>query len=320
VQAVNAVSSAALDALYSAAIDGFLGQDRPERDANIIFSARTSAVIRAKLKSHVLDSSQFGVGRVACVSPPLTVQDTQTAVGDSSPGVGATRTERVFYSWPGALTFVPEAANIAIAKADGGTTVDGILDVQGDGWLAAVCSNLPPERNPGQGAEPVPTVMSPVLGIQRGVPSLTMGEYIIMRQAGVAGLRIDRTVGPIFQSGITSSLVSGQKNIARRRIADFIEDSLAQSLVPLSKLPLTDGLKDAVAGQTVAFMDSLLSPNNPAAQRIKDYQVDRNSGNTPDSEAQGIYVVIVNVRSLASADFIVVQAQVGEGVVIVKAL
>lgn len=319
-QASNAVSSASLDALYSSSIDSYLGQDSPERDVNLVYAARTSTVIRAKLKSHASDSSQFGVGRVAIVSPPLTVQDTSTATGDASPGVGATRSERVFYSWPGALTFIPEAANVALAKANGGTTLDGILDVQGDGWLTAVCSNLPPERNPGQGAEPVPTVMSPVLGIQRGVPSLTMQDYIVMRQRGVAGLRIDRTVGPIFQSGITSSLVLGQKNIARRRMADFIEDSLAQAILPLSKLPLTDDLKDSTVSVIEAFMLSLLSPNNPPAQRISDYQTDRQSGNTPDLEAQGIFVVIVNVRSLASADFFVIQASVGEGVVIVKSL
>src|SRR5262249_7545595 len=141
-------------------------------------------------------------------------------------------------SWPGARTFVPEAVNISVAVASGPPTTDGVLDVPGDGWLTAVCSNLPPERNPGQAGPPVPDTSSPVLGLQRGVTGLTVNDYIVMRQQGVAGLIIDRTFGPQFQSGITSSLILGQKNINRRRMADFIEDSVAQALVQFTKLPL----------------------------------------------------------------------------------
>ena len=50
-----------------------------------------------------------------------------------------------------------------------------------------------------------------------------------------------------------------------------------------------------------------------------DYSVDDKSGNTPDLEAQGIYVVIGKVRTLASADFIVFQTSIGEGVVVTTA-
>lgn len=318
VQGANPVNVAGLDALYSTAIDAFLSQDLPEREVNIIGSSRSSTVIRAKLKSHVLDASSVGVGRSAVVSPPLSTQNIAVASGDVAPGVGATRDERVWYAWPGAQTFVPEAVNSSIAKANGGTTTDGILDVQGDMWLGAVCSNLPPERNPGQAAPPVPDVLAPVLGLQRGVVGLGINQYITLRQRGVVGLRIDRTVGPIFQSGVTSSLISGQKNISRRRMADFVEDSLAQRLVQFAKLPLTQSLKDAAVGETVAFLNQLLSPNNPAAQRINDFEVDPASGNTPDMEAQGIFVIIVRVRTLPSADFIVLQAEVGENVRIVR--
>ena len=137
-----------------------------------------------------------------------------------------------------------------------------------------------------------------------------------LRQNGICGLRNDRVSGFIFQSGVTTSLVSGQKNINRRRMADFIEDSVAQSLVPMSKLPLTNSLKDAMTGQVDAFLTQLKSDNNPAAQRIVDYSVDDQSGNTPDLEARGIFVIIARVRTLATADFIVLQAEIGEGVVI----
>ena len=319
VQAPNAVNDATIDALYVTAIAGQLQDVFPARDINIVFSARTSSTIRAGLKTHILNASAVGLGRVACISPPLTTVSASSALADADPGVGANRHERVIYSWPGAQTFVPEAVSIALGTADGLTTDGGILDTRGDGWMASVLSNLPPERNPGQAGPPVDLVLSPVLGLQRGLTNLTMGDYINMRAQGIAGLRMDRTAGPIFQSGITTSLVSGQKNIARRRMADFIQDSVARSIVVFTKQPLTTRLKDEIVGQIDSFLNILKSPSNPPAQRIVDYQIDDKSGNTPELEAKGIFVVIGRVRTLASADFIVFQTEIGEGVAITSA-
>lgn len=314
IQAPNVASSSSLDALYDTAIEALLGEELPQREVNIVYSARTSATIRNKLKSHVLVSSSLGVGRRAILSPPLDTLSKVTVQGDSSPGVGATRHERVDYSWPGSTTFVPEAVGFSIATADGLTTTDGILDVPGDGWLSAVESNLAPERNPGQAGAPVPEILSPILGLQRGVSGLMMSDYINFRAKGIAALRIDRTVGPIFQSGITSSLISGEKNINRRRMADFIEDSLAQRLVQFAKLPLTNQLKDGAAAEVNAFLNELLSPNNPAAQRIAAFEVDTKSGNSRELAARNIFVIIARAQMVPTGDFIVIQAEVSESV------
>jgi hypothetical protein len=316
VQGINAPASAGIDALYATAIDALLADADPARSVNILVAARKSAVIRSKLKSHVETASSQGIGRSAVLSPDLGTVLLTTVLGDTDPGVGANRSERVDYAWPGVKMFVPEAVNFRLKTADVNTTIDGILDDSTDFWLASVMSNLPPERNPGQAGPPVPEVMAPVLGMQRGLaPSaLGIGEYIQLRDKGVVAVRFDRTAGPIFQSGVTTSLISGQKNINRRRMADFIEDSLAERLVQFSKLPLTAALKDQMVGETVAFLNELLSPNNPPAQRIVDFQVDDKSGNTKELEAKGIFVLIVRVRTLATADFIVLQAEIGEGV------
>jgi len=319
VQGINPAASASLQALYATALDALLSGDSPIRDTNIVVSSRKDSVIRTLLKTHVLASSQRGRGRVAVISPDLAQYTAQAVTVSASPGVGATRHERVIYAWPGEQTYIPEAVNYRITGADGNKTVDGILDISADFRLASVMSNLAPERNPGQAADPVPAIMSTVLGIQRGVSGLGIDEYTSLRAAGVVALRIDRTSGPIFQSGITSSLVSGEKNIFRRRMADFIEDSLAERLVQFSKLPLTQQLKDGSVAETVAFLDDLLSPDNPSAQRIDAYQVDDKAGNTPALTAKGIYVIIVRVRLTPTSDFIVLQAEIGESVVIQQA-
>ena len=314
VQAPNAVSHAKLTALYSTAIDALLTDDLPARDVNIVVAARHNSDIRTKLKSHVLTASTQGVGRVAVVSPELTTLSIDTVVGDSDPGVGANRNERIFYDWPGALTFIPEAVGFNMKGADGKLYADGNIDTHFDAWMASILSVLAPERNPGQAAPPIPVILAPVKGVQRGVTKLQIGDYTLLRQRGVAALRIDRMVGPIVQSGITSSLISGEKNINRRRMADFLEDSMAQRLVAFSKLPLTPALKDTIVGEMDAFLAGLLSINNPPAQRIAGYIIDDKSGNTPDLEAKGIFVAIAKVRTLATADFIVLQVEAGEGV------
>jgi len=316
VQQANAPNHAEIDALYTLAFAGLAQDVAPARDINIVFSSRGSSTIRNAVKTHVLNTSGVGLGRMGCISPNLQTTTPSAAQGDSDPGVGANRDERIIYCWPGVQTFVPEAAGLAVGTADGLNTTDGILDVPSDGWMAAVLSNLPPERNPGQSGEPVTTVLSPVVGLQRGLANLQVGDYTNCRARGIAAPRIDRTDGPVFQSGITTSLVAGQKNINRRRMADFIQDSVSAALTSFSKQPLTTGLKDSATGEVDTFLNGLLSPNNPPAQRIAAYSVDDKSGNTDALEAQGIFVIIGRVRTLATADFIVFQTEIGEGVVI----
>lgn len=316
VQAANAANHASLDALYATAIDALAQDTAPARDINILFSSRLSSTLRTKLRSHVLAASETGLGRMALIAPGLQTVSTAAAIADADPGVGANRNERVIYCWPGIQSSVPEAVGYTLGTADGLTTADGILDDRADGWMASVLSNLAPERNPGQAGAPVSTVMAPVLAFQHGLSTLAVGDYIQLRASGVAAIRNDRTSGFLFQSGITTSLTSGQTNINRRRMADFLQDSISQRLTAFSKQPLTQALKDAITGEVDAFLNGLKSPNNPAAQRIVDYQVDDVSGNTPALEAQGIFVVIARVRTLATADFIVLQSEVGESVVV----
>jgi hypothetical protein len=319
VQGPNAASASGLDALYATAIDSLLTDDAPAREVNILWSARKSAAIRTKLKAHALAASAIGIGRTVILSPSLTTLTLAATAADTDPGVGGSRDERVFYSWPGVRHLVPEAVNASLVTSDGKTTTDGVLDDTADGWLASVLSNLAPERNPGQVADPVPTVLAPVAGFQRGAPVMGMNEYIQMRSVGICGLRRDQAYGFFFQSGVTTSQTSGQKNINRRRTADFIQDSISRRLLAFSKLPLSNQLKDGARGEVEAFLEELLSPNNAAAQRIAAYEVDVKSGNTPDLEAKGIFVIIVRVRMMATADFIVLQAEVGENVTITSA-
>lgn len=319
VQAPNAANNATLDALYGSAIDAFLLDGSPQNTVNVVYSARTSTNIRAKLRQHVIDASANGIGRMACISPELITTEAQ-AVADVDPGVAATRAERAVYCWPGLQSYIPEAVGVAVKGADGNTYLDGMLDDQSAGWIASIFSLLVPERNPGQAPSPVQDVMVNVAGFQRGISGLGLPDYILFKQRGICAPRFDPDIGWfVFQSGVTSSITKGQTEINRRRMADFIEDSLAAILAPFAKLPLSNATRDDEVGELDAFLEGLKSPNNPPAQRIIDYTIDDKSGNTPAQLAAGIFIVIARVQMIAMQNSIVVQVSVSPDAITVTA-
>lgn len=321
VQAENAPTTSDLEALYTECFEALLEDAAPVREISVLIAARTSAAIRTAMKTHVITASSQGRGRMAVIAPSLDMVSKNIAVGNTADGVGYARDERVIYCWPGVQTSISAAVNSNIKKADGTLTDTGILDVRSDAYMASILSNLAAERNPGQTTDPVPLCLGPVLSFQSGLPGpgFNMADYINFRSYGVAAIRFERGATKTFQSGITTSLDAARKNINRRRMADEIQDALAQAYEKYNKLPLTTTLKDAIDTETVAYLNSLLSPNNPAAQRIEAYSVDSKSGNTPELNAAGIYVVVVKVRMLGMSDSIVLQAEVGPTVTVTAA-
>jgi hypothetical protein len=314
---INRAGTAQIDARYQAAIAAMLQVQAPASHIDIVLSARKRPTIRSTIKTHCLVATSQGLTRRGIVSPGFNeVSSTAGAIAASDPGVGGMRNERIDYSWPGAITSIPQAVGFNIAGADGSVVTDGTIDTTGDGWLAAIESNLPPENNPGQIAPPVDEVLSPILGYARGTPLLGIQDYTAMKAAGVAGLFNDPDVGWQIESGITTSLIAAEVPIARARMADFIEDSINVALKPYTKLNQTTLLVETEFSLIVGFLESLKSPNNPAAQRIIDYSVFTDLTN----EASGVTQFNINVQLLNSQNNLVLQTNIGMGVVITKAV
>lgn len=316
VHAPNLAANSLLRSRYLAAFDALLNDDVPESEVSVLISARKDATIQAYQRLHVLNASQRGMTRTTVISPKLTTLTKSTILGSAAPGVGgsgggAVRHERVIYSWPGVKTFIPELVGVSVATSDGLTTDDGIVDTTGDTWIAALMSVLPPENNIGQAMEPVPTIFSPIISYQRGTPPLDMNDYILFKQYGVAAFRMDRTMGPVIQSGVTTSQTTGEYNLNRRRMADFIQDSLAARYNQLAKMVARQSIKDTLLSETDAFLSDLLAEGNPDAQRIAGYSIDDKTLNTQSLAAQGIYVIKIVVQMLQTLDTIVLASEVG---------
>jgi hypothetical protein len=222
----------------------------------------------------------------------------------------------VVYAFPGARTFVPQIATRGTAGGTG-FTADGRIDVGFDTWVASTMSQLNPEENPGQQT----SYMSEIVGIEAGnadVADMTIADYKAFKLAGIAALRM-ADEGAIIQSGKTSvnpTTYPSLQNINRRRMADFIQDTLAQRTNAYSKKLSTRLRRKLVAGEIRGFLAQLKSENNESAQRIDDYSVDTKSGNTPELLAAGLFKIIVRVKTLASLDVIVLDTTIGESVTI----
>jgi hypothetical protein len=188
-----------------------------------------------------------------------------------------------------------------------------------DGFVASLLNNLPPERNIGEPttllsaiSEFAPQVL---VGADVQPDNYTINDYITFKASGVMALIFDRdNLLWQVQSDVTAD--PAKPSSKRRMMADFLQDSMKVVVAPYVKKLALDERVDQITAQLDAFLESLLSSNNPAFQRIKGYSIDPNGGNTDELNGAGIFVWLVKVRTLASLDDIVLGVTVGESVVI----
>lgn len=301
-----ALSESQIDAQYAIALatgSSTTSVSSIAKVTNVIWSARHSNAVRRSLRTNAIYASANGCfGRVACISPPLNTKSSD-AVGNAEPGVGALRDERVIYCYVGFNVFVPP---IALRGTAGGAgfTASGNIDQTSDGWMASILSQLNPEENPGQDTP----FTSAANGIETGanVQGFDMTDYVHFKSKGIAAARFDADAGEmIFQSGITSVdpvTAPALTTIARRRMDDFIGDSIAAFATRFGKKLMTRSRRIAFRKGISAFLNGLLSPTNPDAQRIGGYTVTDKGLNTQDSLSRGLYKIRVDVQTLPSFD------------------
>lgn len=322
---LTVLTSGQIDTAYEAAIDSSLPGEEAVDDVTIIASARTSTAIRARLLVNVTDSSSVGRGRVGLIRPPIGTLPASATSG-VDPGVGVTRSDRIFYCYPHFEQRIPELATL-----DPNETISSAnILIGADAAMATILSVLPSEENPGQSTKEFNNNQSLISFIRKledgltavGQPTkFTLPNYISFKAAGIAALRRDGDIAEwVFQSGVTSvdpQVDPGRITIKRRRMADEIQDSSAAIAKRFSKKLRTTARFNGLVGELTDYYELLLSPNNDAQQRISEYGIDTKSGNSEELQAAGITVIIVQVRLLDSLDVIVIQTEIGEGVVVV---
>lgn len=306
------LTEAQLDAAYLTAIATTIAIDKPVREVNVIAAARRSNAIRGALKTNAIDASANGCrGRVAVVSPPLGT--TTRALARSTtvqPGVGAYRSDRVWYAFPGVRQFIPRIAARGLAGGTG-FTADGVIDVPFDKAVASLSSCLPPEENIGQETE----FLDWIVGLEANntdVQTLTIDDYKAFKRSGIMAPNVLGVV--TIQSAVTSVDPvdkPGRVQANRRAFADYLLDSMGEFSRPWSKLLATVRRRGQLVGQLNAFVQDLVR-----LERAEQGLVDGKSGNTPASLARGVFWIKVKVRMIPAMLDIVIDGEIGENVVV----
>ena len=302
-----ALTPAQLDAAYVTAIEATRSPNTAAREVTVSLCAYRSPIVINAMRLNAIDASDEGsFGRVY-VTDALQGTTLAQAIAD----VANYRRDRVVYAWPNWSIYVNEIAEVGTAGGVG-FTEDGIIDIGASGPLAYIMSAINPEENDCQDTG----LLAFLLGIEDTVAELNEAAYIALKAAGICAPRIDQQGNYVYQSDVTSELTAGRTTIKRRKMADFIQDSLTAAALPYAKKLATDSRRAGVEGSFNSFLEGLLSPLNPQNQRISAYGIKDVSADNPDLEALGIFVYQTQVRQLPSMDAIVIDTQIGEGVVV----
>jgi len=159
-----------------------------------------------------------------------------------------------------------------------------------------------------------------VLGLESSAnaKNFSREDYTLFKKAGICAPRMSNKI-LVFQSGVTSvdTLVNPNLvTIARRRMADFIQDSIALRATAYGKKLQKSAFRNALVEEIRSFMVSLLSPLNASTQRIAGYTLKQGAvaGNTTRSIGKGLFRILLNVKILSSLDSIAIAVTAGETV------
>jgi hypothetical protein len=190
-----------------------------------------------------------------------------------------------------------------------GFSDSGVVTLRAAGPLASLSALLPPEENAGQQTN----LIDQFFAVEALGFALQADDYRDLKASGICAPRRDPTAGSIYQSGVTTDLNKGRSTQARRKMADFIQDTISRACVKHSKKLSTEARKDAVIADVDSFLAGLL-----ADDRIDAYVLDE-SANSDALEGDGIYVLITRVRTKSSMDAIEIRTEIGQSVVIDEA-
>jgi len=174
-------------------------------------------------------------------------------------------------------------------------------------WMACVLTNNDVDIHPG-----ARQTADQLAGIKRlSSETLTRADLIALRAAGICTL--EKLSGLfLFRSGVTTDLTTGKTEITRRRSADFLQLSAADKLREFVKAKNTIEARAQIAGLLVGFSQSLRDQQRVVEQ----FAIDQESVNTEAQRAQGVEKVLWRVKLIGHILHLVLETEIGTGVVI----
>lgn len=210
------------------------------------------------------------------------------------------RSDRLVYTFNHAYTIDPVTGTEILTRPES--------------WMACIFANTDVDIHPGE--EDTKRLLAGITRLDE--PALARQDYVDLRAAGICALETDLG-SPVFVSGVTTSLTSGLTEITRRRMADFLQLSIAQALRFTVKKKSTPERRKANVAMINAFLSDLQK-----SRRVVDspedgtlgYRVDGEILNTPTQRAQGIEKILMRVKLVGHMLHVVLETEIGTGVTI----
>lgn len=267
-----------------------------EKAGNVLFLDSYNATRNGYLKQHAADYTNKMV--ILCGAEGDSRATAITDVANYRDAEG-----RIIYAWP----YVQ-------------TSIDGVLEFTPPAsWIASVFTQVAPH---------IALSWTANTQYMAGIVALKTYEsragYIALDQAGVCALERDLDIGFLVKNAIVTQIAnSSKRTILRRRMADFLTDSIALFLKNYQNDVNSKAKRTEVKGAILNF-DSLLVQSKvlPGEQDVKDgapLLVDTESLNTDNVIASGMFKILYKRRIFSSMRYIVLQAEIGESVVVTEA-
>jgi phage tail sheath protein FI len=201
------------------------------------------------------------------------------------------------------------------------TNINGVNTlVNPASFYASLLSQTAPNIDPAyaQNAQ----FLSGIVGLE--IPSLSRNDYIALMAAGISAFENDSDIGIKIKSGVVTQISDSSKiMVFRRRMADYLTASIAKFLKNYQNAPNSLENRTAVKGAILAFIqrseqEGLLPKDSDVKSGLAKV-VDTESLNTNSTIAQGYFKILYKQRIYSSMRFIVLQAQIGESVVVTEA-
>lgn len=174
-------------------------------------------------------------------------------------------------------------------------------------WMASILSQTDVDIHPG--AHETSQYLAGVAELTN--EALTRADLIALRAAGISTL--EKLPGEfLFRSAVTTAVSAAKREITRRRMTDYLQLSASDYLKNFVKAKGTRANRAEMFGALVAFSKRLKS----AERIIEEFAVESDSVNTDADRALGIEKLLWRVRLIGHMLHLVLETEIGSGVVI----
>ena len=198
--------------------------------------------------------------------------------------------------------------------------VDGALEYSNPAaWYASILTQIGPHIDPAfqENAQ----FMQGATDLK--LTTLSRADYIALKDAGVSAFEKVQGGGIKPKSGITTQILNSSKvTVLRRRMADYLTDSMGQFLQNYQNAVNSKEKRSEVKGQILDFIQRQeiagILPSDKDVKEGKAKLVDVESLNTDSSIALGFFKILYKQRIFSAMRYIVLQAEIGESVVVTE--